>query len=389
MNRQEQILIQSVLATVSGRDVPKCDNTEGLVNLAKYHMVQNIIAGVLEKMPDVPQNLMNSVNEEQTLLLIKDANQEADTTALMKLFEENEIPVVFLKGWYLKQFYPRTDLRAMADTDIFIRLSDEKKINELMKSHGYSVVTYGGKKDNVYKKEPFIILELHKNLFMFEDDWNDYFNRKDSDMYIWNRVHNVNNHKYIYRMDDELFFTYMIAHIAKHLIDDGGIGMKSILDVWLFLRKKNDLNFEIINRDLESLGLKKFSDSVISLTKYWFDEKDDVDSKTKLLGDHILSCGVYGNDAVMVATKDGILSDSSSRFKYLFRRAFPAVKAMEVRYPQLKRKKWLLPFLYIKRLWFSLVHRSGEVKGEIRSAKNLNYERAKKIQTLYKDIGLR
>lgn len=389
MNKQEQNLIQTVLAVVDNGVVPSCDNVKALAELAKYHMLQNIVAEVLPKMGSVPQKLLDSITQEQTLLLIKDANQEAEINSLIKLLEEQEIPAVLLKGWYLKQFYPRSDLRAMADYDIFIRKADEKNIHDLLKDRGFSVVAFGGKKDDVYKKEPFIIFEMHKNLFMFEDDWNEFFNNESSQMYIWNRVVNVDDNKYIYRMDDELFYVYMIAHIAKHLLDDGGIGLKAILDVWLFLKQKTDIDFDIIYRDLDKLGLKEFADNVVALTKYWFEKADNTQPQIKQFGEHILSCGVYGNSGVMVATKEDIMEEKPSAFKYLFRRAFPSAEAMKIRYPKLKTKSWLLPIYYVKRLWYNLIHRSKEVRSEFKSSRNIDYERVRSINELYKDIGLK
>lgn len=388
MNKQEQNLIETVLAAVDNGAVPELDDLEKLVTLSKYHMVQNIVADVILKAEGIPEKSAKVLSDEQTLLLIKDANQEAEINSLIKLFESERIPVVMLKGWYLKKFYPRTDLRAMADTDIFIRQCDENRVHEIIKRLGYSVVTFGGKKDNVYNKEPFVILEMHKNLFMFEDDWNRYFNDKDSPMYIWNRVVRIEDYEYVYRMDNELFFTYMIAHIAKHLTDDGGIGMKAMLDVWLFI-KKSEIDFDVAFRDLDKMGLKDFANNVILLTQYWFEQKSDIEQKIMDFSDHIFSCGVYGNSKVMVATKEGIFTEENSRrTKYLFKRAFPDFESMKTRFPQLNEKRWLLPFLYIKRLWYSLIHRSGEVKSEINSAKNVDYKQVEKIQRLYKDIGL-
>ena len=389
MNKQEQNLIQAVLAGIDNAEVPVCDDVQAVVDLAKYHMVQNIVAEVLPKMGDLRRETLDSVLQEQTLLLIKDANQEAEINGLIKLFEEQKIPAVLLKGWYLKKFYPRSDLRAMADCDVYIRKSDAKKIHDLLKDRGFSVVAFGSKKDDVYRKEPFIIFEMHKNLFVFEDDWNEFFSNENSPMYIWNRVVNVDDNKYIYRMDDELFYVYMISHIAKHLLDDGGIGIKAILDVWLFLKQKTEINFNVICRDLDRLGLREFADNVVDLTKFWFEKAEDTKPCVRQLGKLILSCGTFGNSGVMVATKEDIMAEKPTAFKYLFRRAFPGSDAMKIRYPKLKTKSYLLPFYYVKRLWYSLVHRRKAVRGEFKSSRNIDYERVRKINKLYKDIGLK
>ena len=90
MNKQEQNLIQTVLAGIDNAEVPVCDDVQAVVDLAKYHMVQNIVAEVLPKMGDLSRETLDSVLQEQTLLLIKDANQEAEINGLIKLFEEQK-----------------------------------------------------------------------------------------------------------------------------------------------------------------------------------------------------------------------------------------------------------------------------------------------------------
>ncbi len=390
MDTQEQNLIQAVLAVVTGSDPPTCDNWEELIRLAKFHGVQGLLAELLRNANEVPKSLSDRLLEEQTLLIIKDANQESEVRSLMKLFEQKKTPIVMLKGWYLKSFYPRSDLRSMADTDIFIRQSDENTIHNILKEQGYNTVTFGGKKDNVYNKEPFITLEMHKNLFMFEDEWNEFFNNENSQMYIWRRVEKVEDFEYIYRMDDELFFTYMIAHIAKHLLDDGGIGIKAFLDVWLFIEKSPQLDLDAALHDLDKLGLTDFTQNVIDLSQFWFGNKNQVKETVEEFGDYILKCGVFGNSKFFVATKEELMSsEKPSQLKYVFRRAFPTIEAMKTRFPQLNNRIWLLPFLYIKRLFYSLINRTEAVKGELTGASKVDYDEAKQIHRLYKNIGLR
>ena len=390
MTQTDKNLINAVLASVTDDVFNDCENSEELVKNARFHSVENLIAEVLSNAPNVPTSMSNQLSEMHALRVVMDTNQEFEVSNLIKLFEQNEIPVVMLKGWLMKKLYPRTYMRSMADIDMFIRQCDEQKAHNIIKGQGYSVVTFGGKKDNVYNKKPFLTLEMHKNLFMYEDNWNEYFNDEKSQMYIWNRVVNIDNCKYIYRMDNELFFTYMIAHIAKHLLDDGGIGIRAILDVWLFMKKTIDFDLDIAFCDLEKIGLKEFTQKVIELTEFWFDKKENVSKTIEEFGDYILKCGVYGNSKIFVATKeDFVQSEKPSKFKYLFRRAFPKVDAMKVRFPQLNKHIWLLPFLYIKRLWYSLIHRGKYVKQEINSAGEVDFEEVKRIQCLYKEIGLR
>ena len=390
MVQSEKNLIDALRLSVTGGTLHNCDNWAELSKIADYHHVQNLLAEVLPSADSVPSEIKTAISDKQILYVIKDANQESEVNKLINIFEKNKIPVVMLKGWIIKKLYPRPDMRTMSDTDIFIEKTDEKKIHDIIKSQGYSVVSFGEKKDNVYEKDPLVILEIHKNLFMYEDNWNDYFNCKDSQMYIWNRVKNISGYEYVYRMDDELFFVYMIAHIAKHLLDDGGIGVRSILDVWLYINKTTTLDYEVAFKDLEKLNLLTFAQNVIDLTRFWFENKENVPRVVEELGDHILKCGAHGNNRILVATKDGLMnSDNPSQLKYVFRRAFPTVEEMKVRFPRLQKNKWLLPALYIKRLWYSAVHRTSLIKNEITIAGEIDYEEVRRIQRLYKNIGLR
>ena len=388
MNKIEQNLIDFVYAAINDTQPPACENWDKLISLAKFNDLQNLIAEEALKSEHLPESTREMLFNMQMGAVIKDANQETEVNSVINSFEKNHIKAIMLKGWYLKRLYPRMDLRTMADTDIFIKQSAERKVHELLKLLGYSVVTFGGKKDNVYYKDPVITLEMHKNLFMYEDEWNERFNTPDSEMYIWNHIVPIDGYQYIYRMDDELFFVYMIAHTAKHLLDDGGIGARAFLDIWIYLREKPDLNFEIIFRDFDKLNLTKFAETAIALSEFWFDKKS-ASTDVEEFGDYILKCGVYGNSDFFVVNNE-VMRDGKQHGKwgYAFKRAFPTMESMKHRYPELDKKPWLLPVCYTKRLWYSLAHRKDAIKGEINSAGKIDFEQANSIRELYQNIGL-
>lgn len=388
MNAIEQNLIDAVNAAIAETVPPVFDDWNGVVKLAEKHDLHNLMAELAPKIINLSSEKKEEFYNIRMGSLIRDANQETEVDSVIKCFEEKQIKAIMLKGWYLKQLYPRRDLRTMADTDIFIRQSDELLVNEILKKRGYQCNSIENKKDNAYSKAPFMILEMHKNLFMYEDEWNERFNSPDSEMYIWNRLIPIDGYKFIYRMDDELFFVYMIAHTAKHLMDDGGIGVRAFLDIWIYLRKKPDLNFEIVFRDFDKLNLTKFAKAAIALSEFWFDKKNAT-TGVEQFGDYILKCGVYGNSDFFVVNNE-VMRDGKQRGKwgYAFKRAFPTMESMKHRYPQIERKPWLLPACYTKRLWYSLRHRKDAIKGEINSVENIDYEQANSIRELYKNIGL-
>ena len=235
-----------------------------MIRLSEFHRVINLILEAAVMMPEEQQptrEVLARLKENSIATVMQDANQISEVNSLISEFEAKKISAIMLKGWIMKELYPRTDLRSRADTDIFIRTADEEKIHKIILSHGFKTVSYGGKKDNVYSKEPFQTLEMHKNLFMYEDNWNEVINNKPGRQYIWNRTEKLDGREYVSQMDREFFYVYMVAHMAKHLKDDGGIGVRAFLDLWIYRNAyKDSLDMEITRDDFESLDLTTFAE---------------------------------------------------------------------------------------------------------------------------------
>lgn len=388
MNELEQNIIDVIRAVILGTDPPVLKDWNKTFKFAEKHGLHNLMAEIAPKVESLPAKEQEAMADLQAMSVLKDAVQETEVDEIIRLFDKRGIEAIMLKGWYLKQLYPRRDFRIMADTDIIIKEPDEPTVHEILTGRGYSCVSAANKKDAAYLKKPFQILEIHKQLFMYEDNWNDCFNLPSSQMYIRDRMVRIDGYEHIYRMDDELFFVYMIAHIAKHLLDDGGIGVRAFIDIWVFLSCKPQLNFDIIYRDLEKLRLRKFAEKAIALTEFWFENKP-ASAEVQELGRHIFQCGVYGKKSFFVANSE-VMRDGKKHGKlgYAYKRAFPGMKSMKVRYPKLEKKPWLLPVYYSKRLWYSTTRRKAFIKGELGSIGSVDYNQVQRIRELYKKIGL-
>ena len=75
-------------------------------------------------------------------------------------------------------------------------------------------------------------------------------------------------------------------------------------------------------------------------------------------------------------------------FGYVIKRAFPPKSSMEKRYPELKKYSVLLPICWAKRLWYSGTRRRDAIKGEIESAKHIDYDKVNETHEMYKEWGL-
>ena len=367
-----------------------------IVSLAEMHHVEVMIFEAVSKLlnntfPD--NNAFRRFESESMTGIIQDANQISEVEELVQSFDDNDLSAIMLKGWVMKDYYPRTDYRSRADTDIFIHSEDEKNVHAIIMNHDYKNHSFGGKKDNVYYKAPFITLELHKNLFMYEDDWNKKFNDPHSPIYIWNRIEKLDGYHHIYRMDVNMYYVYHLAHMVKHLISGGGgIGIKAFLDLWLYRTANAEkLDYERINSDLEILGLTKFADTAWKLSCAWFSKPEISypDDSIKDFGNYIMDCGAYGHSDNFVANNEAMREvKKPNKIKYIARRAFPTRQSMEKRFPVIKKHPSVLPYYWIKRLWRDGFRRKKEVMGEVNSAWNVDYNRVDQVHKMYDKWGI-
>ena len=116
---------------------------------------------------------------------------------------------------------------------------------------------------DVYYKEPLCNFEMHRGLFgsthegkfyeyysgvkdcLIKDDWNNYG----------------------YHFSPEDFYVYITSHEYKHY-SVGGTGLRSLLDIYVFLRKfEGKLNFDYVLREIEKLELSEFEEKNRTLVK--------------------------------------------------------------------------------------------------------------------------
>ena len=81
---------------------------------------------------------------------------------LCRIFCENEIDYMPLKGCVLKELYPSDELRSMGDIDILIRTEQYGRIRSLMLAEGFQE---GAESDHEYHwSSSSAHIELHKRL---------------------------------------------------------------------------------------------------------------------------------------------------------------------------------------------------------------------------------
>ena len=132
-----------------------------------------------------------------------------DLKEIIRRFEEKKIVNQPMKGAQMKFIYPSPEMREMSDIDILIRHDCMDRAAEELKDMGY-VLEQAIKHHDIYVKEPFMVVEAHRTMYDKTVDNNQYEYFSNFSKAILKK-----GYKYTYDFNDEDFYIYMIAHMAK------------------------------------------------------------------------------------------------------------------------------------------------------------------------------
>ncbi len=363
------------------------DNLIKLYALAKKHDLAHIVSDVLYKNKIMPD--CEIATEYKNYLMVSLIRYQQMTTELKKmsdLLEQHNIPHILLKGAVIRKYYPEPWLRTSCDIDILIKKEDLQSVSDLFvgelnysnpkkSSHDWSFFS----KNNVH-------IEIHYELIESDDDRQNHARHKWSSKFlenVWETSVLVPEKTSEYKMTEEMFYYYHIVHMAKHF-ENGGCGVRTILDLWILnhIAKYDDLT---VSKMLEQSGLTKFESAVKTLSEVWFLPKEG-DVFTQMLEGYILTGGIYGTLGNRVAIHH---NKQGGKLKYVLSRIFIPYQFLVMRYPILKKHKWLLPVCHVRR-WFYLTFK-GRIKhsiNEMKINKNLTTEDIRDTNEFIKGLGL-
>lgn len=351
-------LISSVLNKTAPAEPDPGFNWYYFKSFCEKHCISNIVAYAVNLLDtSMPQEIKIYFNEIIYQSLAKEARLEIEIQNITDAFEKNGIAHMLLKGSVIKNLYPQPDMRSMCDVDILVgNMLDEAF--PVMKAHGFHLK----ERDNLhdcYFKKPFINLELHSSLVDEElTELYSYFKTG------FERAHLQENQKFRYELSKEDFYIFLLAHFAKHF-KRTGTGIRSVADIFVYLSKNSGLDFDYIYNEIEKIGLLKFAQRIQKIARNWFAE-GIIDPNDSVEG-YIISSGAYGNYLNLELNRflQGNSDNNSYRIKklkYFLRVAFPDFKYMSARYPVLQKNKFLLPFFWSVRIFYTLFKSRGSVK---------------------------
>ena len=159
-------------------------------------------------------------------------------------------------------------------------------------------------------------------------------------------------------MDDDMFYFYHVAHMAKH-VAGGGCGIRTIADLWM-LGHRTEPDVAARQRRIERGGLVAFERTVRAVSEMWFSgaEGDDLARRT---ASFILRGGTFGDASNLVAIHH---AQGKSRLGYALSRIFMPYEQLCASYPYLRGRRYLTFFYQLRRLVRGAFR--GKLRGGVR-----------------------
>lgn len=274
--------------------------------------------------------------------------QEYEFRTLLEEMERDGIDCLPLKGWIMREYYPDPLMRSMGDLDVLVREMDSQRMQDWMEGKGYALENNRHPVHDEYKKPPYTCVELHRCLIDTSFLWK--LNAgwiSELEKRIWSPDSLAGDAKHIHRLRDEDFYLYHLLHFYKHFMYAGS-GIRPVLDVFIFLRKKPDLDRGYLDRQLNALHLDPFARKIEDLAAGWFGSGVFGAEEREVLA-YLTGSGTYGDRAarqvIQIAGegKDSLQQSIRSMQKA---QALPGLAVMQKRYPRLNRHPWLLPLYW-------------------------------------------
>lgn len=376
------IIIEIIRAELTGGvyTLPVNCDYKKLFKMAETHKVTSLIADAVLNCDTAPDNVKEVFRKELFKANMRFSTQENERQELSRIFAENGIKYCFLKGYKVSEYYEKPELRYMLDMDVFVEKSKFSFAEEIIKSRGYELNTFGDEKDVGYIKKPFLNIELHRELKYDYDKGYDYYKGAFQRLVVGDNDCELN-------MTKEDFYVYILSHSAHHF-QNGGTGIRNILDHFQLKEKLLPLcDADILEKNLQSTGLSVFNEKMNALADSWF-KNGEQNEDIKEMSEFVFLSGVFGNQVNEYIS--GILRGeySENKSSYLLNRLFPPLKQMKDRYPVLKKCPVLLPVFWIIRLFTFVISPKKYAKSEMKTLNTVDEQEKENFKKFMQKNGL-
>lgn len=320
------------------------DESMAIMGFARIQSLIPIVYRGLKKM-SVPEARLKVLDQECVKCKYRSIQHDDSIKTIRRVFDEENIPYILLKGAVLRNLYPEITLRTSSDIDVLIHEKDvEQAVAKLEEKTDFR------KRSQDYHDISLINSRVHLEL---------HFNIKENDekpdrllSKAWEyAIPTQEGSMHVFASEYQLF--HIVAHMSHHFLH-GGLGVRPFIDLWL-IKHKTVFNDNKVEEMLDSCELLQFYKECCHLADVWMcDEKPSETSK--IFEDFCLSGGVFGNEKFRIAG-----SQRKKRgWRYVGSRVFPPKYQVKEFYKDPNGKEHSLPYYYIKRWrsWLSKERRS-------------------------------
>ncbi len=361
--------------------VMKEETMANVLSLSACHAVTALVSDVLLNQKLLEGSALKAPFEDSLMLSVFQYHQQdVELKRVCRLFEENQIYHIPLKGSVLRDMYREPWLRTSCDIDILIKPENLKEATTLLKNSGYVLDTHDSH-DVSFFSEGGVRVELHYHLIE-EDCHIGHADRILSK--IWEHILPVEGYTYRCGLEKEMFYFYHIAHMAKHF-KIGGCGIRPFLDVWVMYANWS-FDEQALKSLLEEGKMTVFAKTVQELTAVWLDEKEPTEI-TRLMEEYLFRGGIYGSLNNYIAMEQ---VQKGSRRKSALAKVFLPYSEIKFYYPILQKNKWLLPFFEVYR-WCGLIFKKENRQRSVKFLMlnhQLSKEEKKQAATLLNELEL-
>ena len=389
MDSQKKGVLTLIKSAITGEkyDLPRDFNLKKAFIIAKSHNIMSLVYnGAYNCGYDNSQEIMLVAFQILCNNLAIHEMQMFELSNIQEQFEKNQISYMILKGSRLKtNCYPNPELRNMSDIDILIKLEQYQTVKSIMKNLGY-IEDVESNHELIWRKDNKILVELHKRLIpSYNKDYYAYFG--DGWELATKKVQGKN---FAYEMNENDEFIYLFTHLCKHY-RDSGIGLKHLLDIWMYQIKNKDLDWQYIKCEFKKLKIYDFYQNVQKTLRVCFDgEKGN--EVTDYIIDAVFNGGVFNTSQAKVLSatlKQVNQGKSVARIKIerLVGSIFVPYSRLCGMYGILKKLPILLPFVWVLH-FFRRLFTKGKLKDYNQEFKDMKADNIKAYKQSLNFVGL-
>ena len=388
MDREAEYLAELVLAGLNGEraaPVPEGMTVEAIEKISAENHMNALLLGSLLKTEGLSEEQKENLRKKVMGSMIFTGIQLQELKNMEERMEQAKIPCQFLKGARLKFYYPTPFLREMSDIDLLVHGDFMEQAAAELEGMGY-VLQQRIKHHDIYRKDPGIIVELHRSMYDRTVDEKQYAYFSDL-----SRAVRRKGCLYLYDFEAEDFYIYMMAHMAKHFYKRG-CGIRNLVDIYVFRNRFGDTMEEAyLQKQFAGLGLTAFVKHMEKLMRIWLMGEEGEAFYQQLFA-YMSGCGIYGKDENGIwnrfceETMDGRKGRSALKRWY----HFPPYDYMVMYYPWLGKSacgRLLLPAAWTIRGVRGVVCGRGKYKREM--LHRIEEEQIPVRQDIYRRLQLR